>query len=272
MLVFTLFFSLFFISSISALSLGYDDFETDFGHWAIHNGINCADLNAWGQRGTSTNSLNTGPQNGGVGGAGTNFIYVETSSSSEGCYNSVDKAFVYFNETLNYGSSSNEKIEFYFHAYGSDIDDLYLEENSTGSWVKLWEMHDIDNNYWNFTSVDLSSLTGSGTLRFNYTRTSTGFESDISLDRINVTFVEGGGGDVPIESEYDDITKDIIQILQALIIFAGIFIMMVTVKLFYQGDITFGRLFIICVQVGLGLVGLLFLGAILIKYMISVIS
>ena len=49
-------------------------------------------------------------------------------------------------------------------------------------------MHDTNNDYWNFTSVDLSGLTGNGTLRFNYTRTSTDFTSDIALDRINVTY------------------------------------------------------------------------------------
>jgi len=168
----------------------YDDFESDFGHWAVHQGINCPDADAWGDRGTSTPSSSTGPQSGGVGGAGTYFIFVESSSGN--CYDTGDIALVYFNTTLDYDSSSGEKIEFYFDAYGATIDDLYLEENSTGSWVKLWEMHDISNDYWNFTSIDLSSLTGAGTLRFNYTRTSTGYTSDIALDRINVT-TSGGG-------------------------------------------------------------------------------
>ena len=169
----------------SGINYFYDDFETDFGHWAVHQGINCPDAVAWGGRDTSTSSANTGPQDGGVGGAGTYFIFVETSSGS--CYDSGDIALVYFNTTINYDAFSNEKIEFYFDAYGADIDSLYFEENSTGSWVKLWEMHDINNDYWNFTSVDLSGLTGNGSLRFNYTRTSTGFTSDIALDRINVS-------------------------------------------------------------------------------------
>jgi len=169
----------------------YDDFETDFGHWAVHAGVNCPDADAWGDRGTATGSSGTGPQNGGVGGAGTYFIFVETSSGN--CYDAGDVALVYLNETIDYDSSSNEKIEFYFDAYGTEIDTLYLEENSTGSWVSLWSMSDINNDYWNLTSVDLSSLTGSGNLRFNYTRTSTGYLSDIALDRINVT--GSGGGD-----------------------------------------------------------------------------
>ncbi len=168
----------------------FDDFESNFGHWATHTGINCPASEAWGKRGSSTSSSGTGPQSGGVGGAGTNFMYVETSSGS--CYDSGDIALVYFNETIDYDASQNEKVEFYFHAYGSNIDDLYLEENSSGSWSKLWEMHNINVNVWNFTSVDLSSLSGSGTLRFNYTRTSIGYQSDISLDRINVTSSSSG--------------------------------------------------------------------------------
>jgi len=175
-----------FTSEAAGIYGFYDDFETDFGHWATNVGINCPDFDAWGRRGTSTSSSNTGPQDGGVGGVGTYFIYVETSSTN--CYDSGDIALVYFNTTIDYNLNSNEKIEFYFHAYGATIDNLYMEENSTGTWISLFNMSDNNNDYWNFTSVDLSGLTGNGSLRFNYTRTSTGFTSDISLDRINVTY------------------------------------------------------------------------------------
>ena len=164
----------------------YDDFESDFGHWDDNLGIDCPDIDAWGTRSVNTTSLNTGPYTGGVGGAGTYFMYVETSSGN--CYDDGDVALVTFNTTLDYDTSTGEEIEFYFNAYGAHIDDLYLEENSTGSWVSIWEMHDLDIDYWNKTTVDLSSLSDSGKLRFNYTRTSTGFESDIALDRIKVSY------------------------------------------------------------------------------------
>jgi len=166
----------------------YDDFESDFGYWDYQEHVNCrAGSDPW-RRSTSTGSSGTGPL-GGVGGSGTYFIYVETSSGD--CYDSGDVALIYFNTSIDYDSYANEKIEFSFHAYGAYIDDLYLEENSTGSWTKIWEMHDINVNSWNFTNVSLSDLTGSGSLRFNYTRTSTYFTSDIALDRINVTYSTG---------------------------------------------------------------------------------
>ena len=164
----------------------FDDFEIDFGHWDDNVGINCPDIDAWGRISNQTSSSNTGPQSEGVGGSGSNFTYVETSSGA--CVNIGAIALVTFNESINYDIFTDEKIQFYFHAYGTNIDDLYLEENSTGSWVKLWEMHDNNEDIWNMTNVSLSSLTGNGSLRFNYTRTSPGFTSDIALDNINVSY------------------------------------------------------------------------------------
>jgi len=166
----------------------YDDFEVNFGHWATNVGTNCADVNAWGQRGSATDSVGTGPQNGGVGGAGTDFIWVETSSSGDGCYNSGDIATVYFDETLDYYLYDDFNINFYYHGFGDDIDHLSLQENSTGSWVELWFIQNTNSDTWVEKDVALSGLSGSGTLRFVYTRNTQGFESDMSLDRINVSY------------------------------------------------------------------------------------
>lgn len=172
--------------------IAYDDFETDFGHWDnnanFSNNGTCFIEEAWGQIVNSTPSGSTGPQSGGVGGAGTNFIYVETSkpATANGCYHDGDQALVYFSESIDHDLFDG-RIEFYFYAYGGDIDSLYLEENSTGSWVKIWEHLDTSFNNWNHVSVDLSSLSGVGSLRFNYTRTSDGYYSDIALDQINVS-------------------------------------------------------------------------------------
>jgi len=74
-----------------------------------------------------------------------------------------------------------------------------------------------------------------------------------------------------LPTEYDDLTKNIIQILQALIIFSGAWLVMMTTKRFYVGDLTLGDFIIIMIQVGLGLIALVFLGPIAIKYLISVI-
>jgi len=173
--------------------IAYDDFETDFGHWDNSEGIGCEEIHAWGSRRNTTtpssvSSHDTGPAEG-VGGPSDYFIYVETSSSGNGCYYSEDQALVYFNKSIDY-DLFDARIEFYFHAYGAEIDSLYLEENSTGSWMSVWEIHDINNDYWNKTVVELSSLSGVGSLRFNYTRDTNGFYSDIALDQINVSVRE----------------------------------------------------------------------------------
>ena len=77
---------------------------------------------------------------------------------------------------------------------------------------------------------------------------------------------------VNLPYEYDDLTKKIIQILQALIIFASAWVIIMTVKWMYEGEITLGRLIIVWIQVGLGFLALIFLGPIVIKYIISVIK
>ena len=77
--------------------------------------------------------------------------------------------------------------------------------------------------------------------------------------------------DVDLPIEYSDFTRQVVQVLQMLIIFASIWVVMVTVRRIYEGDLTLGDLIFIMIKIGLGLLGLFFLGPIAIKYIISII-
>jgi len=161
----------------------YDDFETNWGNWSNVT----YDDEEW-YRGTSTPSGGTGPQSGGVGGSGTYFVYVETSSGY--CYDAGEEAIIE-SESINWDDGTNDNVSWYTNFYGGDIGTMYLEENTTGSWVELWSLSGDDGNsgtVWTYWSNDTSSLTGTGYLRFRYVCVG-GYQGDAAIDRINISAV-----------------------------------------------------------------------------------
>jgi len=162
----------------------YDDFEDSFGNWSA------TDTN-W-TIGNQTPSSSTGSQVGGVGGTTTNFTFVETSSSY--CNVAGQETILTLTDTqINWGLGVGDNITFYTNFYGTDIGTMHLEENSTNSWVSLWSLSGDDGNSgmtWTFQSVDASSLTGMGSLRFRYICDG-GFRGDASIDRVNITNSQG---------------------------------------------------------------------------------
>ncbi|MFX1248547.1 MAG: DUF2341 domain-containing protein, partial [Promethearchaeota archaeon] len=134
-----------------------------------------------------SDTYQTPSANTGASGAqqGTWFIYTEASSSRYGNF------ILYTANSIDFSSLNNEKIEFYWNMFGANIDALYLEQNTSGSWSSVWSQVGAgspDQSTWNFSSVDLSGLSGIGFLRFRGV-TSGGYAGDISLDNVNITSI-----------------------------------------------------------------------------------
>ena len=150
----------------------YDDFGEGWGSWRNMEG----DDMDWSRNTGSTLSQNTGPSSG-ADGSGW-YIYTEASVN-------YYKEAIIQSPPIDFNLSGNEKMTFFYHMYGSQMGNLTLEENTTGSWKMLWERKGPQGNQWNFTSVDLSSLSGIGKLRFKGVTGST-YRSDISIDQISI--------------------------------------------------------------------------------------
>ena len=109
--------------------------------------------------------------------SGDDFIYYEASSNNGGIY--------YLNSGVI--SSSNISINFYYHAYGSDISYLKLESFDGAVWTERWavngQQHTDDEDSWNSVSLDLSSHT---VTQLRFVTSNSGFRADVALDNINV--------------------------------------------------------------------------------------
>jgi len=144
--------------------------------------------------------------------------------------------------------------------YTAHITNLnYTVVNYTNCWYNLNE------GGGNIPIACGTNITGISSIEGSNTWVAYVNNTDGVISSSSVTFT------INLPYEYDDLTKNIIQILQALIIFASVWVIMMTVKWMYEGEITLGRLIVVWIQVGLGFIALIFLGPIAIKYIISVI-
>ena len=116
-----------------------------------------------------------------------------------------------YNGDIDWDTYSNSNISFYYHRLGTDLGTQSLEENSTGSWVELWSISTTDSaDSWIKHTVNLSSLSGTGTLRFKIAGNGL-WSNDIAYDSINLSLVSSGSSGInsnssKVEYQYDNLT------------------------------------------------------------------
>jgi len=121
-----------------------------------------------------------------AGAEGTDFyIYVETSGAE--CNTAGETAIVYQSPGLEFDAQSGEQIKWWNNMFGGSIGNLTLQENTTGSWITMWEQIGNHSTAWFTNTTDLSGLTGPGTLRFYYVCAG-GFTGDVAIDEINISY------------------------------------------------------------------------------------
>lgn len=131
-----------------------------------------------------TPSSNTGPS---AAHSGANYVYVETSSP---CFN-IEANLI--SPTLDFSAFANPQIEFFYHAYGSEIVELNVQVSTDNclSWsteFQLLGQQQLSNgDPWLQAVVDLSAYAGMSNLRirFNYL-SGPSFHGDIAIDTIIV--------------------------------------------------------------------------------------
>ncbi len=91
-----------------------------------------------------------------------------------------------------------------------------------------------------------------------------------NLDGFNTTDSVIFTIDLPID--YSTFTLRMVDVLKICIMLSGLFIIVMAAKSFFLGDSSFGRLFFICVVVGLAVLFILLLGPVLINYISTLIK
>ena len=206
---------------------------------------------------------------------GTLFNSGASPLSSTEVFNNI----TYYEVNLTYLGNVNytEFVEFlYVNVLANPFADISIKYPSSGS----YDYHITEINYTvvNYTSCWYNLNEGGGDVPITCGDNVTGITSVRDLNTWTI-YVNNTDGIISSSSvvfriilpyEYDDLTEQIIEILQFLIVFAGLWIVLLSVKRLYDGDLTLGEVIVRCIVVSLGLIGLLFLGPILINYLISV--
>lgn len=150
-----------------------EDFEAGLGNWVNATG----DEFDWTRHSGSTPSSATGPDSG--QGVSSYYMYIETSSPRV----LGDEAWLEYTKINNAGG----KIEFYYHMYGSGINELKVQAFNGSSWsdifTKSGQQHTSSSEA--YTKAEAIFPDGTTKLRFVGIRGSN-FEGDIAIDTIDI--------------------------------------------------------------------------------------
>lgn len=166
-----------------------ESFEGGFGGWTQANND---DLDF-------TRDSNGTPSNGtGPSGAtdGSVYVYVEASGNGTGYPGKVASLT---SPCFDISAVNNPTLSFDYHMYGSAINNLKAEVSTNGgsSWTQVFSESGNQGNSWFSKSIDLNAYKSNQTIvRFTITTGtgSSGWSSDIALDKIQLTSGSGNGG------------------------------------------------------------------------------
>ena len=157
-----------------------EGFESGFGLWVQST----TDDRDWSRIGGGTPSGSTGPSG---PNEGSRYIFTEASSNS-------NRTFVLESPCFNLSTASTANFSFYYHMYGSDMGDLYLEMSTdngltwpTTLWSQSGQVQTSNGQAWNQVNVNLTPHVGQTIMiRFRGV-TGNNYRSDMSLDNFSLT-------------------------------------------------------------------------------------
>ncbi|HIF14178.1 MAG TPA: T9SS type A sorting domain-containing protein, partial [Bacteroidetes bacterium] len=130
-----------------------------------------------------TSSSGTGPNGDHLTGSGT-FLYTEASSGTTGSIAYLTSSCV------DIGSMTTPAIGFWYHKYGTDMGDLYIEVQDAGQWVTLdsiiGQTHTSETSPWIQKVIDLQSFIGKSiAIRFKAVR-GINYTGDMAIDDFQI--------------------------------------------------------------------------------------
>ncbi len=128
-----------------------------------------------------TPSANTGPATD-VSGSG-NYIYTEGSGGSTGA-GSITSPQVVLSTSV-----ANPTLKFYYHAYGTNIDSLYVEIDNGSGFTQIWsvvgEQQTSISAPWTLVQQSLLAYSGD-TVQIRFTGVNSGFAADMAIDDVAI--------------------------------------------------------------------------------------
>ncbi|MFK7785042.1 MAG: choice-of-anchor J domain-containing protein, partial [Crocinitomicaceae bacterium] len=167
-----------------------ESFESSFGAWEQSN---TDDFN-WSRTSGGTPSNSTGPT---AAAAGSFYAHVESSSP-----NHPNKTTILNSPCFDLSGQSGTSLSFAYHMYGASMGTLNLQVSTNGgsSWTSVWTLSGDQGNQWFTANVDLSAYSGS-LIQLRYVgTTANSWQSDMSVDNINISESAGCNANTTISS------------------------------------------------------------------------
>lgn len=157
-----------------------EGFESGFGQWVQST----TDDRDWSRISGGTPSGSTGPSG---ANEGSQYIFTEASSNT-------NRTFVLESPCFNLSAASAANFSFYYHMYGSDMGDLYLEMSTdnglswpTTLWSQSGQVQTSIGQAWNQVNVNLTPHVGQ-TIMIRFRGVTGGnYRSDMSLDNFSLS-------------------------------------------------------------------------------------
>jgi len=153
-----------------------DDYDTLVERWSSDQMSSSKKVEAgkWSFEKDATASSNTGPS---APQSGSYYIYTE--GSSDGYKEDFILETVYFADLT--------EIDFYYHAYGSEVGHVSLDYRVGDTWTEIWSIDGDQGDKWINQVCDFTDL-GVEAIRFRQ-HDATGYKCDVAFDTIKITSV-----------------------------------------------------------------------------------
>jgi hypothetical protein len=139
----------------------------------------------WGARQGTTVSTSTGPDGDNTTDT-TIYVYVEASNGLAG-----DMAILYSPCIDVSGATSQLTLDYAYHMYGADIQTLFVDIDSAGTWVNvdtlIGQKHTSNADPYLSRSLNLNQFAGLSTTQIRFWTDKSGFNGDVAIDDFAMT-------------------------------------------------------------------------------------
>jgi len=112
--------------------------------------------------------------------------YYAMVETSDGYCTRPDTAVLYRSPEIDFDNYNIVNVSFAYNMYGSTMGTLHIKENSTGTWLSVWNKTGDQGTSWYTTEVSLTGKTGTGSIAI-WMNCGSAYTSDAAVDSVNIT-------------------------------------------------------------------------------------
>jgi len=98
---------------------------------------------------------------------------------------------LYRSPEIDFGDYNEVNVSFAYNMYGSTMGTLHIKENTTGSWMDVWNESGDKGTSWFTKNQNITGLTGTGNIAI-WMDCGGSYTSDAAVDSVNITGITGG--------------------------------------------------------------------------------